>query len=281
MFQTDSLYVTNLPLNKIVVKGNIRDVEPSQELQELAASMQAVGQEVEIRVYPVNSNFVLKSGHRRVSAAKLLGWETIRAIVEPAPENQISLLLAQMAENESRESLSYMDKARLFSKLKDLGLSQKEIAAKCGSTDAEVSLALGALRAIPKLQKAISEGSIAPSAAEPLLSQSADVQEELVDAAIKAKTVRGVTALVKAHKTRKELGGMVAPKNDEDDDVDPLELMSSNELAEALSHLKTAQLSQITDPKLVQKARPTVEELVKTSKEILKSLGKGTISDDK
>lgn len=265
--------VVDIPIDRILVESNIRQVEVDPELQALAASMAEHGQEVEVRVYRDRDFYILKSGHRRLAAAKLNGWTTIRAINEYAPEDEISLVLRQMLENENRQALSYMDKARIYSRLKSLGLSQRDIANKCGSTDADVSLALATLRAVPKLQKAIEDGTIAPSAVEPLLSQDQDVQEELADAAIAARTVRGVTALVKSHKLKKEAERMQSGTNDIPEDADPLELMAAQELEEAVQHLRNAQLARIQHPDLVRKTRPTVAELVKLAENTRNSFG--------
>jgi ParB/RepB/Spo0J family partition protein len=263
--------IISVRLDQLVSVGNIRHIQDGPELDELVKSMAEGGQEVEIHVFPYENGYAIKFGHRRVEAARRLGWETIRAVVDPVPPPD-ELILAQYTENQARENLRYLDKAGVYAALKDLGWSQRRIAQKFNVSDADVSLALAALRADPKLQQAINEGSLAPSAVEPLLSQPAEVQAALADAAIRAKTVRQVAALVKAYKNREDLAERETPVHTSADDVDPLEEMAVGGLREALEHLRLAEQARIQHPELVRQARPTVEQLLRTAQSLKKYL---------
>jgi ParB/RepB/Spo0J family partition protein len=267
--------IRTVRLDQLVSTGNIRSVEAQDPaLLELAASMRESGQEVEIRVYPAGDGlYFVKSGHRRVAAAHLNGWETLRAVVEEPPSEEADLLVSQYNENDLRTEMGYLDKARVYQRLKDLGWSQRQIAQKFAKSDAEISLALAALRADPKLQKAIDRGEIKPSAVEPLLSQPLEVQAKLAEAAIRAKTVRQVAALVRTHQQQTD----ASPKktNQESNlpqDADPLELLAAQELDEALEHMRLAEQTRIQHPELVRKSRPTVEELVRKAAALMEYL---------
>jgi ParB/RepB/Spo0J family partition protein len=254
-----------IDLEKLLERRNIRTVA-DDEVKALAESMKQTGQEVEIRVYPAgNGSYFVKSGHRRVAAAKLIGWTTLRAVVDMPPQDEVALVISQFNENSQRKDLSYMDKARVYEHLKELGMSNREIARTVGETDQGVSMALKLVRADPKIQKAVEEGRVSPSAIEPLLARPLDVQARLADAAIQAKTVRRVAALIAADVEDEEM--VVAAWSDEEE-ADPLEQVAAQELEEALAHLRQAALTPITDQSLRRSSRPTVAQLVEVAHNI-------------
>ena len=288
--------IIEVPLAKLTSLGNVRSrVDTSDpQLLDLARSMQEDGQEVEIRIYPVRGGkYTISKGHRRYAAATINGWPTLRAVVIDPPADEAAHIISQYNENERRLGLTYLEKARTYARLKELGWKQKEIAVKFGISDSDVSLALATLRADPKLQKAVEEGRIKPSAIEPLLSQPLEVQAVLADAAINARTVREVSNLVKAHKRR---GEIFESRRDEDmgdepfdlpefdeseqpDITDPLEELAIEEIEAALEHARQAAQTPILNPGLVRTARPKVEELLRTAAS-LKALLDGKPWDD-
>jgi ParB family chromosome partitioning protein len=255
--------IQSLPISDIYSLGNIR--QNTTGMDELVESMRTNGQEIEIRVYPDgHGRYILKAGHRRLQAATQLGWDTIRAVIEIAPENEVELLVSQFTENDVRSPMRYLEKANIYARMKELGHNQRAIARQFGLSDADVSLALSLLKASPKIQKAVNDGIITPSAAEPLLSQPVDVQEELADAAIQARTVRKVAALVHASKSKKE--SMTMELDNEQpvpEDADPMESVALEGLNEALANLRMVEQTKIKHPELVRQARPTVEELLR------------------
>jgi ParB/RepB/Spo0J family partition protein len=273
--------IRTLPISEIVFTGNVRNVDPDDPgILELAASLDANGQEVEIRVYQVGSTYFLKAGHRRIVAALRLGWDEIRAVIEPTPNNEADLLISQYNENDQREAMSYLEKANVYARLKELGYTQTNIAQRFNRSDADISLALATLRADPKLQDAVEKGIITPSAVEPLLSQPIEVQADLADAAIAAKTVRKVRSVVQTYKQQQELFEVEAKEAAPvAEDVDPLEFLALDELNLAVDHLSNVQQTGIHHPTLRRKARPTVEQLVRIAAN-LKELLDGKTWDD-
>lgn len=264
--------VIDISLNKLTTVGNIREVTDDTEFQDLLESMGTQGQAVEIHVYPLpNGDYAIKFGHRRVEAARKLGWETIRAVVDD-PVSYDELLLIQYAENDARKPLNYVEKAGVYQRLKDTGWSQKAIGEHFGLSAPAVSLALSVLRADKRIQDAVGRGDLSPSAVEPLLSQPLDVQERLADAVIRARTVRKIKALLDADSGKVELAKEPARVEEEDDDVDPLEEMAVSSLEEAINHLKLVEKSKITHPELVRRARPTVEQLLRLAHSLKKYL---------
>lgn len=226
---------TEIPLEKIVVAENIRNVK---DVQIMANSLAENGQVVPVQVFALdNGNYQLVVGHIRLAAAKSLGWETIKAVVEPAPANDVETMVVQYVENEHRQGSSYLEKCQVYKALKDRGLSQKEIAKKFGVSDVDVSLALSTLRAHLVLQQAVQDGKLKPSALEPMLSLPMEDQETLAAAAIQAKTVRAISKLVRAHKiaTANENGN--ATVNNEE--IDPNEELINGVLDDTLKTLSS------------------------------------------
>lgn len=267
-----------IPLSRIISKGNIRELKDS-DVQDIVSSFREQGQEVPITVWETETGeYAIKFGHRRVRAASILGWSDIRAVVEDEPATAIDLFIGQFIENEDRKNLTYMEKARVYGMLKESGLTQVDIARMFGKSEVDVSCAIKTLKASPKLQKAVEDGLIKPSAIEPLLSQPMEVQEELADAALRAKTVRNITKLVKAHNRRAELTSEIATTYGDDstplvpEDADPLEVITLEQLAAAAKALEDAVQSMamfpVTHPELAWKANVSIASLLRQAESL-------------
>lgn len=256
-----------IPLENLVSLQNVRDQE---SVDDLAASMRDHGHLVPIQVYPsANGKFIIKFGHRRFRAAQIVGLKALRAIVEEPPNSEASLIIQQVAENQVRKEMSYVERAACFQRLKDMGHTQTEIAAMFGTSDADVSLSLSVLEAPKKIQEAILDGRLKPSVIRPLLSQPAHIQEELADAAIGAKTARKIQDLVQTHKFKAGLADVeVSRTSNVPEDADPLEAIAMDALNSALISLKTVNQFGITHPVLKSQARPTVKDLLDQAERI-------------
>lgn len=264
--------IQSVEVNRIVSPGNVRETD-NVNLNDLAASMQETGKLlVPIHVYPGDGVFFVKFGHRRVAAAKLLGWSHVDAIVEEPPADEVTLLSAQYTENEHREGMSYLDRARVYARLKSLGVSQQAIAQRFAVSESAVSLAVSTLRAAPALQQAVNDGRLTPSALEPLLSQPLETQEALADAAIHAKTVRKITTLLQAHKNRESTVGAKRPPVSVSDEVDPMNEMLEQEIRDAILRLKMVLQAAENHPETQRHLRPSVNELVKLANHIKKQV---------
>src|SRR5258708_40362994 len=81
-----------IPIDKIVPSPfQARKNFDEQALRELAQTIKDRGLENAILVRPVNGQFELIAGERRWRAAKLLGWQTIEAKVEPVDDKEAAL----------------------------------------------------------------------------------------------------------------------------------------------------------------------------------------------
>ena len=118
----------------------------NDELQELAASIRALGVVQPVVVRPLHAEttsgavgmpapagvrFELIAGERRLRAAKLAGLEYIPALVRPADE--VASLEIALAENVAREDLNAIEEAQAYAALVDeFGLTHERIAELVG-----------------------------------------------------------------------------------------------------------------------------------------------------
>lgn len=81
-------------------------------------------------------------------AARKLGWKTIDTqIVEADGDQQV--LIMNAVENLQRQDVSFQEQGRIFQLLKDMGLSQKNIAARIGISDSKVRSIMDAYLHVP------------------------------------------------------------------------------------------------------------------------------------
>lgn len=262
-----------ITVDKLVSEGNVR----SEEGSSLADSIAAEGVLCPIVIYPLtNGMYGIKDGHRRVSALRALGWNEIPCVVVPQVNSEVDEIIHQIVMNNQREAIGYLDMARTFAVLKGYGMKQKDIADRLGTTAANVSLALAALEAHPKLQEAVANGRLAPSAVEPLLPLPLEVQERLADTAIRLRTVRKITDLVETEKRKLAHAEPTMSPNQESleesvEEEDALGVLVLTALETAITDLSTVADFPITDPTLKQRGRLAVKELVELAKQMEKS----------
>ena len=210
--------VLHIPLDQIEVVRNVRQ-DDGERYHELVQSMKSQGQLVPVQVYQHNGSYALQFGHQRLKAAHELGWGTILATEVLPPYCEEGQIIQRAMENQARSDLSYLEQAQVYQDLKDLGLTQQEIADRFGVHKSVISIALATLRADPKIQRAIEEGKLSPSAAEALVFQDLETQAKLADAAIAAKTQRKVAALVQTQqKIEETLGDLPLEETEFEDD---------------------------------------------------------------
>lgn len=236
--------MTAIFIRDITVRDNMRHIDPDH-VNELAWSMSNDGQIVPIQVSMNINGYVLKAGHHRLEAAKKLGWDLIDAIIEEPFEDDAERLMFQAVENTARKNLTVMDKAKVYSELvNQCGWKQVDVARRFNISPTDVSLGLSLVHAHPKIQQAVEEGRIAPSAVEPVITQPIEIQDELADAVIQAKTVRKVKSLLDAHLAGKELVKTKASSNT----GNPLDEFFLNELIKAHVAIDNASMAVPNKP---------------------------------
>ena len=210
--------IIDIPLEEIEAKEQVRTLikEDSEELQELAQSMKEMGLLQPILVYPTKEKkFVIIAGHRRVAAARLLGWKTIRAIVKNPPLKEEKHVL-QLIENLQREDLSPIDEALAYYKLHNkMGLSFGDIAKKIGKNRARIA---NVYKIVDLILKCFAGETLTPEsiqkAREELTGLSRGVLEDLAYI-VNEEYFQEALSLAKSGATREELRRFIEKKKRE------------------------------------------------------------------
>lgn len=126
--ETRKIKISEIEMNDDRIEGGKGDVES------LARNLEKYGQINAVTVVkaPVESNYIFRiiAGRRRVTAAKSLGWEEIRADVyeadEISPESEEMIALS---ENAAREEMNAIDEGILYANELKKGTPVEELAA--------------------------------------------------------------------------------------------------------------------------------------------------------
>lgn len=126
--------IQKVPLESIRLHENIREAYDGEGLKVLAASIDKEG----LIQYPTiclkdegsEPAFVCKNGHRRILAAKLLGWKVIECVILPFASARDELYHTIAAN--LREDVFYLDMAAAYQQASRLGESDQEIADRVG-----------------------------------------------------------------------------------------------------------------------------------------------------
>ncbi len=173
------------------------------KLAELAESIKECGVIQPVVVRPVNDNYELIAGERRLKAVQKLGWSAIPAIVFESADNETAMELA-LIENLQREDLNPIEEASGYHRLiTEYNLSQADVAARVGKDRSSVANTIRLLSLPGELQKMLIDGSISAGHARALLAMPTD-SEKISLAQRVAKedlSVRHLERLVYADKT--------------------------------------------------------------------------------
>jgi len=142
------MIVENVPLKDLrPSKDQVRVTFDEEGLDALALSIKEQGQEVPIKVRRNGKGYEIVYGHRRTEASRRAGLETIAAIVEDVDDSEA--LLKQVLENECREDVGVVEKARGYANLLEkFGCSQTELAQMVGCTQVTINRLMLALKGL-------------------------------------------------------------------------------------------------------------------------------------
>ena len=149
----------DIPIEKIVTQGNVRQNYNKDALKGLAQSIINVGllQPVIVRDNG-DDTFTLLVGHRRYEAARIAEVKAIRAIIFVDSESKLAL---QLIENLQRENLNPIEEALAYKKiLEEEGLSQEELATKLGRPQPNIANTLRLLKLPNVVQTMLINGEI-------------------------------------------------------------------------------------------------------------------------
>lgn len=152
-----------------------------KDLEEIAASIKAVGILQPLTVAPQDGRYVLIAGHRRLAAAQKAGLTEVPAVIREDLANDLAKQLqAQLVENLQRTDLTVMEEADAYAQLELLGVKEAAIAKTTGRSKTTVHQRL-LLAGLPtKRREQYEAGSISLDGAvmcAKLLAQYADDAE--------------------------------------------------------------------------------------------------------
>lgn len=136
-----------------------RETIDPEKVRELAESIRSLTLLEPIIVRPRNGRFETVAGHRRLLAHRLIGAVTIKAIVRDLTDDEVFLIRA--VENDQREDLNPMERARQYKKMIDrFGWTRREVAAKVGRHHNTVANYLELLEVPEDFQDAVAKKKI-------------------------------------------------------------------------------------------------------------------------
>ena len=146
-----------------------RETFDAEGLEELQDSIRQHGLLQPIVVRPHGEGFELIAGERRLRAVKALGMAAIAAVVRTDFDDERMLEVA-LVENVQRRDLDALEKARGYARMmRDLRLTQEQVAEKVGLKRASVANHLRLLDLPAKAQEALARGLISMGHARALL----------------------------------------------------------------------------------------------------------------
>lgn len=162
--------VSLIPLDKIYPNpAQPRKIFDKNELLSLADSISKNGllQPILLRKMP-DGRYLIISGERRFRAVKMLGRDSISAIVRTATDEQSAVFA--LIENIQRKDLSFFEEAKAISELISVwGVSQDEAAQKLGKAQSTVANKLRLLKIPEQLREEIQKNGLTERHARALL----------------------------------------------------------------------------------------------------------------
>jgi ParB family transcriptional regulator, chromosome partitioning protein len=198
-----------LPLDRIDPNPRQpREAFDEETLQDLTASIEAVGVLQPIVVRPAGERYQIVMGERRVRAARAAGLERIPAIVRTTEDDQ--LLRDALLENVHREDLNPLEEAAAYKQLlADFGITQQELASRLGRSRPVIANAIRLLNLPGSVQRRIAARTLSGGHANAVASLEDPVQQERLADRIVAEglTVRMAEELAQRIKNGEPLLG--------------------------------------------------------------------------
>lgn len=186
----------------------IEDIQPApsqarqqfheEKLAELAASIKEHGviQPVVLRLLE-EGRYELIAGERRWRACRMLGYQSIPAIVKKYQD--MEAVAVSLIENVQREDLNPLEEALAYQQLmRNYGLTQEEVSGRVGKSRPFVANMVRLLELAPQVKEMLADGSINAGHARALLAIHDHKQQERLALKIKKQqwSVRKVEKMV-------------------------------------------------------------------------------------
>jgi ParB family chromosome partitioning protein len=158
-----------------------------EDLDELVASIREVGLLQPIVVRPIANaapgqpQYELVMGERRLRASKLLGLESIPAVVKNTADD--AMLRDALLENLHRANLNPLEEASAYQQLlADFGITQDELATRIGRSRPQITNTIRLLRLPTAVQNRVAAGVLSAGHARAILSVGdEETMERLAD----------------------------------------------------------------------------------------------------
>ncbi len=145
-----------------------RKVFSDAALHELGNSILEHGLMQPITVRMIGNSYELIAGERRLKASKLVGLETIPAVVVEVTTKDSAVLA--LIENLQRENLNFLEESQAYyAIMQDYGYTQQELASTLGKNQSTVANKLRILKLSEKVQKLLVENNLTERHARALL----------------------------------------------------------------------------------------------------------------
>ncbi|QNE48257.1 ParB/RepB/Spo0J family partition protein [Glaciihabitans sp. INWT7] len=203
-FPTSSAEAATVPVDELVSVPGARlanlspnDIVPNaaqprttfvqEDLDELVASIREVGVLQPIVVRPIadaaagQPQYELVMGERRLRASKLLGLDSIPAVVKNTADD--AMLRDALLENLHRANLNPLEEASAYQQLlADFGITQDELATRIGRSRPQITNTIRLLRLPTAVQNRVAAGVLSAGHARAILSAGDEAtMERLAD----------------------------------------------------------------------------------------------------
>tara|TARA_R110002051_G_scaffold316408_1_gene395994 strand:+ start:6703 stop:7599 length:897 start_codon:yes stop_codon:yes gene_type:complete len=201
----------------------IKDLRPSasltrktmdpEGLKELSANILECGLAQPIKVRPMGDGYEIIYGHRRTKASEMAGLKTINAIVDDVDDRTAYLM--QLTENEHRENVDQLERAKSWKKLRDKeDLSVVQLANIVGYAEAHVAMTLRGLDGheagirAPTLEQTGMVYSVNCS-----IEDKKGLANKIVDEQLRRDDLREVLSVYRKRKTPEERKAVIKTKH--------------------------------------------------------------------
>ena len=216
LFDDNYINIDDIQDGEVVLQIDLKKISPNpyqprkifdeEKIDELAASISENGVFQPIIVKQFNDKYIIVSGERRFRACQKLKLNTIPAIVRNYDESKVAEIA--LIENLQRENLTAMEEASAYQTImKELGLTQAELAKKIGKSRSYITNVVGLLSLPKEVAELVSEGKITSGHARPLskLKDEKRIIEIANEIVKKNLNVRDVEAITKNEKKTKTI----------------------------------------------------------------------------
>lgn len=201
------------------------------DVTELAQSIQALGLLEPLVITPRGDRYLLVCGARRHAACIVAGLDATTCVIREFSETERQE--AMLIENLQREDLSVLEEATAYSRLVELGQTQRQLAERVGRSQAHISKRLAILDLPEAVQAKVDSGGITledaqqlgklgdhPKRLESLIKRYANhdtipgwaIDEELRSIARAKKVEQTIAKLKKTDETVVKMNGYQPPK---------------------------------------------------------------------